>query len=143
MGAHASKQLPPSVDAETLRRLGGICYLTHRQEAFGDVPDPDAIPRERHKVVRREPASNRENVRVTEEREEGGEVAHSQQNVVFRCFSNLCSQHHQPKRHCEAGRAIKRALAGGRVLKTQPPPTLIDEHFPLTCCCCSCSLPYL
>ena len=47
MGAGASAQLPAAVDVATQRRLGGICYLDHRQEAYGDVADPEAVPRER------------------------------------------------------------------------------------------------
>ena len=47
MGAGASAQLPATVDVATQRRLGGICYLDNRQEAYGDVADAEAVPRER------------------------------------------------------------------------------------------------
>ena len=47
MGAGASAQLPATVDVATQRRLGGVCYLTHRLEAYGDIADPNAVPRER------------------------------------------------------------------------------------------------
>ena len=44
MGAGASAQLPDVVDVATQRRLGGVCY---DPAAYGDVADPDAVPRAR------------------------------------------------------------------------------------------------
>ena len=44
MGAGAVKQLPPTVDEATQRRLGGACF---DREIYQDLPDPNAVPRDR------------------------------------------------------------------------------------------------